>query len=136
MNTLIALLMTSLIHLIPAPVEMIPDKGSFTLHNGTALYIQDPSKAKDAVSFLTSTLEPSTGIVPAVVKQYPAAGAVLFVRNDSLPAEGYTLTVTKDLIEIAANDPAGYFTGYRLCCNCCLRKFTGPFTSLINTPCS
>ncbi|HPW78030.1 MAG: Beta-hexosaminidase [Bacteroidetes bacterium ADurb.Bin037] len=111
MNTLIALLMTSLIHLIPAPVEMIPGKGSFILQNGTALYIQDPSKAKDAVSFLTSTLEPSTGIVPAVVKQYPAAGAVLFVCNDSLPAEGYTLTVTKDLIEIAANDPAGYFYG-------------------------
>ncbi|MDD4472402.1 MAG: family 20 glycosylhydrolase [Bacteroidales bacterium] len=113
MNTLIALLMTTLIHLIPAPVEMISGEGEgcFTLHNGTLLYIQEPPVAQKAAFFLTETIEPSTGIAMTVVKQRPGSGAVVFVTKASLPAEGYTLTVTKDLIEIAASDPAGFFYG-------------------------
>lgn len=113
MNSLLALLMTSLIHLIPAPAEMVPGEGFFHLNGRTRVQFVGAatSMAQDAAAFFSETIGPSTGMHLKNDKQKTLSGAIVFSLDTSLPREGYTLKVTPDLIEIASNDPAGFFYG-------------------------
>ena len=113
MNTLLALFMTSLIHLIPAPVEAIPGEGYFLFNEQTSIFFNSQALplARDAAAYFNETIEPSTGIILKTSKTRPASNVIIFSFDGSLPAEGYTLRVTKDFTEIAAGDGAGYFYG-------------------------
>ncbi|NLH23356.1 MAG: family 20 glycosylhydrolase [Bacteroidales bacterium] len=113
MNTLLALFMTSLLHLIPAPVETIPGEGYFLFSRQTSMYFQDAALplARDAAALFRETIEPSTGIAIKTAKTRPSSNALVFSYDSSLPAEGYTLRVTKDYTEIGAGDSAGFFYG-------------------------
>jgi len=113
MNTLLALFMTSLLHLIPAPVETIPQDGFFLFNGQTSLFFQEAALplAREAAALFRETIEPSTGIVIRNVKTRPLSNALVFSYDQSLPPEGYTLLVTKDFTEIGAGDAAGFFYG-------------------------
>ena len=112
MNTLFALVMTSLVHLIPAPVSLEPGEGFFTLNNQTQLFVtREASIAGGAALYFTETVKPSMGINPAFSKSRPLENAILFSLDKTLPAEGYTLSVTNRFIEICAGDDAGFFYG-------------------------
>ena len=102
--------MTSLIHLIPAPAEMVPGEGFFHLNGRTRVQFVGAatSMAQDAAAFFSETIGPSTGMHLKSDKQKTLSGAIVFSLDTSLPREGYTLKVTPDLIEIASNDPAGF----------------------------
>ncbi len=65
MNTLLALFMTSLIHLIPAPVEAIPGEGYFLFNEQTSIFFNSQALplARDAAAYFNETIEPSTGII-------------------------------------------------------------------------
>jgi len=106
-------LISSVIHLIPAPVKQVQHDGSFLIDEHTVLYIhQDAAPAaKGAASFLNKTLYPATRLPLKQVVERPASGAVAFLLNTNLPAEGYTLNVTKKGVEIGAADAAGFFYG-------------------------
>ncbi len=113
MNTLLAFFMTSLLHLIPAPVETIPGEGFFLFSGQTSIYFQEAALplARYAAGLFKETIEPSTGIIIKTGKTRPSTNALVFSYDSSLPAEGYTLRVTKDFTEIGAGDAAGFFYG-------------------------
>ena len=104
--------MTSLIHLIPAPVEAIPGEGYFLFNEQTSIFFNSQALplARDAAAYFNETIEPSTGIILKTSKTRPASNVIIFSFDGSLPAEGYTLRVTKDFTEIAAGDGAGYLS--------------------------
>ena len=94
----VAFLISSVIHLIPAPVKQVQHDGSFLIDEHTVLYIhQDAAPAaKGAASFLNKALYPATRLPLKQVVERPASGAVAFLLNTNLPTEGYTLNVTKE----------------------------------------
>jgi hexosaminidase len=109
----IAFLISSLIHIVPAPVKQVQHEGSFLVDEHTVVYVhQDAaSLAEGAVSFLYDVLHPSTRLPLRHVTDCPTSGALMFALNTTLPPEGYTLSVTKDVVKLAAADAAGFFYG-------------------------
>jgi len=110
MNTLFVFIMTTLVHLIPAPVSLERGDGFFTLNDQTQFYLtKEASIAGGAAGYFAEIVQPSMGIDPAFSKKRPSENAILFALDKSLPAEGYTLSVTDRFIEIGAADDAGFF---------------------------
>ena len=86
MNTLFALVMTSLVHLIPAPVSLEPGEGFFTLNNQTQLFLtREASMAGGAALYFSETVKPSMGINPAFSKSRPLENAMLAQQVASAP---------------------------------------------------
>ena len=107
---------------IPLPQSVRPAAGAFSLNSSTPLQIAlagDPSAAaaprvaaQFAASYIADLLHRSHGLA---LRLRPAAAgstrAIAFEREASLPAEGYTLTITPERIRIAASTEAGFFYG-------------------------
>lgn len=104
-------------NLIPKPVSLLTSDEIFTLTNESGIYVQgDSADDLRAGEWLAEKLKPATGfsIKAMLSKNAPAAGNIYLARfsNDSTVGnEGYELTVTKDLVTITANSPAGWFYG-------------------------
>lgn len=90
-------------------------EGSFCFDENTTLFIHNSvsSMAGKGVTFFTETIQPSTGITLQTVKRRPTTRAIILDKDKSLPAEGYTLAVSENLIQIGANDPAGFFYAFQ-----------------------
>ncbi|WP_018479437.1 beta-N-acetylhexosaminidase [Pontibacter roseus] len=104
--------------LIPQPVKLTTQQGSFPLQASTKIYV-DP-KNEDLLrvgQFLAQNIEQASGIKPEVLQQKPKKKATnlvhltLEVANDTLGAEGYTLSVTPSRITLGAKEAHGAFLG-------------------------
>jgi len=103
--------------IIPVPVAMAATGSSFALTKKTVIYVQDSIAGLTKTGqYLAHLLGPATGFelpVKAAAKA-PRSKAIYLTTaagDAELGSEGYELTITEDLITVAANAPAGVFYG-------------------------
>ncbi len=103
--------------IIPKPVSITATGESFTLKTGTDIYIQGKSdELKQIGQYLADRLKPATGFGFEVksTSKAPRPGNIYLTTSAAaakLGEEGYELTITKKLVKLAANGPAGLFRG-------------------------
>jgi len=98
--------------LVPQPVTMQTSPGHFSITAETRITCNKPA-AEKARQF-SDTLSAATGFDIKVVSTAAVANAISLNLNssdNSIPREGYTLTVTRTGVQITASDPAGLFYG-------------------------
>lgn len=103
--------------IIPQPVSVTPDGGSFDLTDQTDIYIDGESaELKWIGQFLADKLNPATGlgIEVKMASATPGPGNIflsLNANNQELGPEGYQINITDKSITVLANNPAGLFYG-------------------------
>ena len=99
------------INLIPVPQELAVSPGCFALSNSTAIVSSDDTI--QVGELLAAALRPATGFALDVRTGVPGVSDVSLVLDDELAvgAEGYTLEVSADGVEIRAKTAAGLFYG-------------------------
>lgn len=96
--------------LVPAPVSLERDEGSFVLDEGTRVVA--PGEAAEVGALLALALRPGTGLPIEVVDEGGAGDLVLDLDPSlDLPAEGYRLEVEADGVVVSASAAAGLFYG-------------------------
>ncbi|RYG38843.1 MAG: beta-N-acetylhexosaminidase, partial [Chitinophagaceae bacterium] len=104
----------TLADLIPKPVEVKPVDGVFELQENTVIRIAPGNPALQKIGgYLASALSPATGLSLKIDSGAAPKNAIgLNLVNDiKLGNEGYELKITKEGIDINANNPAGIFYG-------------------------
>ncbi|MFT6131024.1 MAG: hexosaminidase [Neolewinella sp.] len=91
---------------IPQPWQQTDATGHFTLTDGLTVSIENEDQAQQIEGFLAE-ITAVTGWVPKVVTGGQADLSLAY--NDTLPEEGYALSVTPERISITAIDMAGFF---------------------------
>ena len=103
---------TSIVNLIPQPVELKLLSGSFTLTKTSSITYNNPQGRKTA-EMLAQKLNVATGF--GLKSQKGNTGSIQLIINDvpdkKIGNEGYTLEVDPKNIVISANQPAGLFYG-------------------------
>ena len=103
--------------IIPKPVSITATGGYFALKAGTDIYIQGESdELKQIGQYLADRLKPSTGFgleVKSTSKALRSGNIYLAMSGADvkLGDEGYELSITKKMVKLAANNPAGLFRG-------------------------
>ena len=104
-------------NIIPMPVSITSTGGSFVLPNTADIYMEPGTAELTAIGqYLADKLNPSTGYGMQVLTTTgaPANGNIYLTTvggDPTLGDEGYQLTVTSNLVTIAAFKPAGLFRG-------------------------
>ncbi|MDZ7608462.1 MAG: beta-N-acetylhexosaminidase [Cyclobacteriaceae bacterium] len=107
----------SSLSIIPKPIEVIPTHSSFILSETTNIYLPEASRELEQIgSYLVVQLDAQTGLNLTLAEaQAPSNDNFILLKlnpaANKAGAEGYELTITEDLIEIAAATPAGLFYG-------------------------
>lgn len=103
------------IHLIPKPVELVRQAGSFTLPKQVVIAIGSQAPAvQQLAEQAAAKLARSTGYTTTVSRTAAAAAIRLTLNTAAEPqlgAEGYQLVSTPQGVSISANAPAGLFYG-------------------------
>jgi N-acetyl-beta-hexosaminidase len=99
------------IHIIPQPLSLVQNDGSFKLNNKTKFYAPT-AEAKTIAEFFVTKLQPSTGFTLALAEN-EAGNSISLLMDESIQvnAEGYTLDVTTDNVVIKAKTAQGLFYG-------------------------
>jgi hexosaminidase len=105
--------------IIPKPVSIVATGEYFTLKSGLNVYVTGESaELKRTGQFLADKLKGSTGydILVKSADKTPGSGNIYLTLTGNTPNlklgdEGYELTITKKLIILSANTPAGLFRG-------------------------
>lgn len=102
--------------LVPMPAVIEATGSSFALTASSAIYTDGSGPEVERIAqFLADILKPSTGFDLNLQSSAgtPGKGNIyLHLTDDAqLGAEGYLLTITKDLVQLAAKEPAGLFRG-------------------------
>ncbi|MGL5318257.1 MAG: family 20 glycosylhydrolase, partial [Bacteroidales bacterium] len=100
--------MFSKISIIPQPVTMVEKNGAFVFDSQTKVYFQTEDQ-REAASFFISRLELVRGEKLKEVNKRPKKNALIFVYSDSLPNEGYKLTVMPEFIQVESSSKAGFY---------------------------
>lgn len=95
------------ISIIPKPNSVKETDGAFILNPQTVIVVKDATFDEVANDFIESIATP-TGF-NLKISRSASRNAVILTKDASLPAEGYTLTVTPKKVTIAASQPAGAF---------------------------
>jgi hexosaminidase len=104
-------------NLIPLPFSVVAAGGAFTLTADAGIYVAPDNTEITAVGqYLAERLRPSMGYEMAVLPAtdtLPRGSITLTTTADDaeLGDEGYILTITPDLVTIAARQPQGLFRG-------------------------
>lgn len=99
------------INIIPQPVSIVQNEGSFKLNNKTKFFAPT-TEAKTLAEYFTAKLQTSTGLpFGTVEKDGTNAIALLIDESLSLNDEGYTLDVTTKNAVIKAKSAQGLFYG-------------------------
>jgi hexosaminidase len=107
----------SMDNIIPRPVSELATGGTFSLSADTGIYVEPDTDETEAIGrYLADHLNPSTGYAIQVraANGAPARGSITLTLAGADPAlgdEGYELTITPELVKVAANQPAGLFYG-------------------------
>lgn len=100
--------------IIPRPVSMQPQDGYFTLTPGTR--VTADKSIHSVAGMINELLAPAMGFQLQIVKNTDRTTNVISLKldgslADKLGAEGYTLAVGKETIQVKAAKPAGLFYG-------------------------
>ncbi len=98
------------LHLIPQPVSVKQQSGTFVLDKSTALVIEGAA-FDQAATWFTSQIQTRTGILLKQGKGGKGLQISSMSDKNVLGKEGYTLSVTPSRIRLQANDAAGVFYG-------------------------
>lgn len=103
----------SSLNLIPEPVSVVENKGTFTLPQKWTLLRPAGAENDYAVQFLSKKLTTATGSAVAVKTSGKATVQLVLnqTKNAAIGDEGYTLTVNPKNVVIKANTPAGLMYG-------------------------
>ena len=102
------------LRLLPQPVSLTEGKGVFVLPQQLAIITQPGNAALQKTAQLLAEKLGNSGYKASVRNGNAAAARSIFislVKGQSIPAEGYRLTVTANGISLAAAQPAGIFYG-------------------------
>lgn len=99
------------VSVVPAPVGVTPAEGVFRLSASTRVIVRS---ADGRMSFVTDALNGLLGpVFGKGLVCLPSApvqdGAMNFIETDSIPSDGYSLTITPDRIEVRSGGPEGAF---------------------------
>jgi hexosaminidase len=102
--------------IIPKPVSITATGEYFVLGSGTKIFIQGESaEIKQIGQYLADRLKPATGFDIEVKTTDGAPGAGIYITlsgdNKNQGDESYELNISKKLIKLSANNPAGLFRG-------------------------
>jgi hexosaminidase len=103
--------------IIPKPVSVVPAAGTFNLNDKSVLFVSGESaEIKLIGQYLADKMNPATGFdteVKTASGGQTAGNIYLSLSNTDaqLGDEGYELTITSDVVTLAANKPAGLFNG-------------------------
>ena len=102
-------------NLIPVPVSVQATADVFEVTKETSIYVEGDGLLLIG-EYLANKLRPSTGFLlkVSVTKGAPKSGNIYITTSgtdETLGAEGYELTITEDLVTLAAAKPAGAFRG-------------------------
>lgn len=99
--------------IIPVPVSVSPETGSFTLNSKTAIVLQsDAAQVQMVAEYLKSAIWELTGMELAIGKEEKDNAIVLILDGGaSTHEEGYSLSISDDKILITAPAPEGLFYG-------------------------
>ena len=104
-------------NVIPKPLTVAATGDYFCLGKKASIFIQgETDELKQVADYLAGKLRPATGF-PLEIKAAsgtPGKGNIYLTLSGadaSLGDEGYSLTITKKLVTISANKPAGLFNG-------------------------
>ncbi|WP_324677362.1 family 20 glycosylhydrolase [Hymenobacter sp. GOD-10R] len=104
--------------IIPQPVQLTPQSGSFAITSDTKIYV-DPKneELRNIGQSLSQQIKLATGVQPQVVQATPgkqSTGGIyltLAQPTENLGPEGYTLKVQPAQVVLAASKPQGLFLG-------------------------
>jgi len=105
------------VSIIPKPVSVTADSGTFVLTSRTDILVpEDPAEIAGIGQYLADILNRSTGLGLEVVAGSKKAGKgdiqlVLSEDDAGLGDEGYELVITGKLLKVTAYKPAGLFYG-------------------------
>ncbi len=94
--------------IIPAPVEMTVQPGSYILKADTAI-VAKTAEERQAARFLAERLAKTSGLTLKITEA--GAGIVLRIADIATGPEGYTLTATANGVEITGKTARGLFWG-------------------------
>jgi hexosaminidase len=103
--------------IIPKPVSITSSGEEFAVKSKTKIYVSVQTEVKQIGQFLADKLKGSTGFGLDVVatETTPGSGNIYLSLNvtpkEKLGDEGYELNITKKLVALTANSPAGLFRG-------------------------
>lgn len=95
------------INLIPKPVELTLNEGSFTIDKNTVIVAED--SLKKVVSILTDKLKSSGVEIP--FGKNVSANSIAFAAKSNLENEAYEISITNDNVTISANSLGGFLYG-------------------------
>ena len=99
------------INVIPTPVSLVQNEGSFKLNKNTVLSISTP-EAKTIGEYFAAKMNQATGYQITVSDQAASNNIALVLDNElDINNEGYTLDVTTKGVTIQAKTPHGLFYG-------------------------
>jgi hexosaminidase len=104
-------------NIIPRPVSVAATGGTFILSAEADIHVSPATDEVKAIGqYLADAINHSTGYALEVLntETRPAKGSISLALSGADPAlgdEGYELTVTPELVKLAANQPAGLFHG-------------------------
>ena len=104
-------------NVIPRPVSAAPAEGSFAISADTVISVDPGADEVQAIGqYLADRLNPATGFSLKVLSATgaPTSGSISLTLEGapgSLGDEGYQLSISPDLVRIAASQPAGLFHG-------------------------
>ncbi|KAA6432605.1 family 20 glycosylhydrolase [Rufibacter glacialis] len=106
------------ISIIPQPVKLSRQSGSFALTKDTKIFVDAKNEQLRKIGEqLAGSFKEMTGIQPAIVQKAPDKNATnsifltLKTPVDTLGEEGYTLKVQPERVVLAAKTPNGLFLG-------------------------
>ncbi|MEO6722685.1 MAG: beta-N-acetylhexosaminidase, partial [Ferruginibacter sp.] len=100
--------------IIPEPVKMVQNAGTFTLPKTIIIEAPDIAGLQQTINFLQQRLSVPTGYSVTIAGQSSTPTIKLLINKTadaSIGNEGYQLSVKPEVITITANAPAGLFYG-------------------------
>jgi hexosaminidase len=101
--------------LIPLPVSVTANGEAFEINSKTVIYIMSESdELKQVGQYLSDLLQPATGLSIPVEQatNEPTKGILISLTDDKeLKAEGYKLSINKQLLTLKGNTAEGIFHG-------------------------
>lgn len=98
------------ITIIPAPVEVIQNAGDYEFRSFN-VFIENEDYSANLMEMLSSKLEGPTGFKVSLSSSRKAD--IRFVEDSRQPVDGYSLTVGKKGVTVAASTYGGHFYGFQ-----------------------
>ena len=114
------------ISIVPKPSKMAIAEGSYTFSKDTKISVENDDQ-KPAAKYLSDLFENAAGFALPISESKDNA-SIVFIKDETLKPEAYTLEVTPEKITIKASDAPGYFYGVQT-----IRQLLPPSIEIANS---